>query len=280
MAKKSSRKKNVKRNDFLQLRKITPPAVERETAYPIKNLDNNVLAGVLHQPKKGTSKILVIAIHGFLSTKNQLLIKQLCTEIARASIDAYRVDLSGNGDSEGRFEDATPKKLLRDIVAVIEHFKKRYTKIILLGHSLGGSLALIAASRLPLQGVVALSAPVHLDHFEDRLTKQQQEQLRSVGFTILMAPRGVAEVPYTLTERFVQETKELKVIAAAAEVNCSALIIYGTADKSISGEEREQLATELYKKDLFLIGGADHNFTKPEQLDMVIEKIIGWVKDC
>jgi pimeloyl-ACP methyl ester carboxylesterase len=78
----------------------------------------------------------------------------------------------------------------------------------------------------------------------------------------------------------VQETTELKVVASAKDVHCPALVMYGTTDRSVTEDEREELVKALYKKEIYLIGGGDHNLTKPDQIDMVIGKVIGWVKDC
>src|SRR5207253_706165 len=117
-----------------------------------------------------------------------------------AGYDALRIDFSGNGDSEGRFEDATPRKMLRDITAIIEHYRKRYAKIILVGHSLGGLLALISASRIKVDGIVLIATPVYPERFTELLNPQQNKELLSVGFTIMNVKKHFGEMPYTITQ--------------------------------------------------------------------------------
>ena len=282
MAKKKTarhaKRKTAHRTKRAARRKAKLPQlrVEQETPYPVRNFNGDVLTGVLHEPLQ-ESKTLVIAVHGFLGSKNQGILRQACIELARAGYSAYRFDLSGNGDSEGRFEDATPSKMLRDISAVIEHFRSRYAKLILLGHSLGGALTIVAASRAKVDGVIALAAPMHHEHFNALLSPAQREQLVSVGFTIIMAKRSVGDVPYTITERFFSELRELQPLAAAKEVHCHVLVAYGTADTRVPPSDSQELIAALFSKDLFLIGGADHNITNPIHADAFIAAVVAWL---
>jgi uncharacterized protein len=285
--KKKATKRSVKRNDFITVKrgiKLAPPPTTKETAVPIRNLDGDVLAGVLHEPARW-SNTLVILFHGFIASKDQSLIRQTAIELSRAGYAAYRVDFSGNGDSEGRFEDATPKKLLRDITATVEYFRKRYSRIALVGHSLGGMLSLIAASRVKVDGLVLIASPCRPELFDALLTEQQAKEVLSVGFTVITIKRAIGEIPYTITDRFVQEMRDLHPLDAAKDVHCPVLLIRGSQDKyTVGGRELssagddEALMQALFSRDLVIIGGANHNFTDPRYLDDLVAKIIEWLR--
>jgi esterase/lipase len=282
-AKRSPQKKSAK-SDFIKIKKLQPLQPERETPVPIRNLDGDVLVGVLHEPAQKTDTI-VIALHGLMATKDQALIRQTCTEIARAGFAAYRVDFSGNGSSEGRFEDATPKKLLRDTVATVEKFRS-YKRIILLGHSLGGLIALVSASRVHVHGLILIAAPTHPERYPELLSAQQNRELASVGFTIITVKRSVGDVPYTITERFVEEMADLHPLDAARDVHCPVLLIRGSGDdiwpptgKPIPTDDDSALLNALFSREMFLVGGANHNFTTPEHLDILIAKVISWLRN-
>ena len=283
-SKKHHLPKLSKRNDFITIKRnaIKPPQVAKETPYPMQNLDGDVLAGVLHEPAKW-SNTLVILFHGFLTSKDQTLIRQTAIELSRAGYASYRADFSGNGDSEGRFEDATPKKLLRDITATVEHFRKKYQRIMLLGHSIGGTLSLIAASRTKIDGLILVAPALQLHRFTDTLTPQQNKELLSVGFTIITLKRPVGEIPYTITDRFVQECKDLHPLDAARDVHCPVIIIRGSEDvwngvKVSTTEDDEKLLKTLFSKEFVLIGGANHNFTGPGQIEGLVAEVIGWLR--
>jgi uncharacterized protein len=273
-----SKQKSVKRkNDFLQVRKVPPLQMEKEIAYPVKNRDNNLLVGVLHEPKKACDTI-VIAAHGFTSNKERPGIKHACIGLARSGVAAYRFDFSGNGDSEGRFEDATPRKLLNDLDAVIEHFAPKYKRIVLYGRSMGGWLSLLIAPTKKLTGLIVVAAPVHWDQtFEQRFTKEQSEQLSSVGFTTIDHKTPYGDYPLTLREQFVKEVKQLHALENAKHITCPVLIIHGTADTSVAMKDSEDLALALKRKELYIIGGADHRTSNPQHLDDLVKKVVEWV---
>jgi uncharacterized protein len=278
--KKSVKRKSVKRNDFIVTKKqikLAPIKVEKETAYPIMNADGELMVGILHSPTCKTDT-LIIAVHGFIGDKERTLIKQSCIDISRAGYAAYRFDLSGNGDSEGRFEDALPKKSLRDIQVVIHHFRKQYAKIILLGHSLGGTFSIITAAHTKVEGVIAIAAPMHMDQFAGNLRPEQQEQLRSVGFTMYEKKTSVGLVYFTVTAQYVAERSLLQPLVAAADVHCPVLVAHGTLDPSVPMSDSEELVGNLFKKDLLILGGADHLFSNPQHLDALIAGVIEWLE--
>jgi alpha-beta hydrolase superfamily lysophospholipase len=235
------------------------------------------MAGVLHEPV-AKCKTIVIAIHGLMSSKESSVIKHTCIELARAGIAAYRVDLSGNGDSEGRFEDSVPSKLIEDVETVIDQFRNQYQRVILMGHSLGAILSFSVCASRKVDGIIAISMPAHPERFAERLTAQQREELRSVGFTTWIVKRQIADIPYTLTERFVQEMTAQRPIDAAKQASCPVLLVQGTADHAISMAEAEEVIGALQKKDVLFIGGADHNITNPQHLDALIGGIIAWLR--
>ena len=249
-----------------------------ESVYSIKTQRNELLVGKLHEPKK-PSPTLIITLHGFLSNKNQLLLRQLCTELARAGYNAYRFDFSGNADSEGRFEDNTPKKMFQDIHEIIVHFreKKIYEKILLLGHSLGGTLALITASRFKIDAVIAIAAPMHTEQFEHRFNAIQRQELARTGMTTLLQYKNNMELPYTITTEFIHQMKELHPLAALKDIHCPVFVIQGTNDRVVQQSNAEELIYALFHKELLLIGGANHLFSNPEHLDAILAGVIAWV---
>src|SRR3990167_1562522 len=100
------------------------------------NKEGERLCGIL----EGDAKEMVIFCHGFMGRKDSALIVELAQEIRK--VDAYstlRFDFSGNGESEGCFEDATISKEVEDLHAVITDLEsKGYTIAALIGYSKGG----------------------------------------------------------------------------------------------------------------------------------------------
>ena len=78
------------------------------------NKNKEKLLGILHLPDKKTKK-LVIVCHGFASNKNSLWIPKLCNTLAKKGYTALRFDFSGNGQSEGKFENSNCEKEKQDL---------------------------------------------------------------------------------------------------------------------------------------------------------------------
>jgi len=264
--------------DFLTLRKVKRLKPETEIPEPVKNKSGNVLVGLLHKSAE-KSQTIVIFSPGFASSKDRPKIKYCCTALARAGIDAYRFDFSGNGDSEGRFEDATPRKLLDDLQCVRDHFATRYKKLFLVGFSLGGTLSLYSAATQTCAGVISVAAPIYRGTFEAQFSPEQLSQLRSVGFTLIPHQTPYGSVPFTVYERFFTEFAELDMLLAIPRISCPVLLVHGSADAVVPLRETEELFTRIPSKDLFLIGGADHRFSAPNHIDALAEEIVLFVRE-
>eukprot|EP00903_Cladosiphon_okamuranus_P003505 g3503.t1 len=85
--------------------------------------------------------------------------------LAEKGWPGLRISFSGNGDSEGRFEDSTITKEVADLQAVLDAVKGQ-KKIVYLGHSMGGAVAALTAARDPrIDVLVTLAGMVRTKEF-------------------------------------------------------------------------------------------------------------------
>jgi alpha-beta hydrolase superfamily lysophospholipase len=122
--------------------------------------------GVLHRPLYVANPPVVVFLHGFASSKhgsNRCYVR-VAESLIKVGIAALRFDFRGSGDSEGSLSDITFEDLLSDAVTVLEHLKVLQgvdnTRIALFGASLGGTIAILTALRVPYIKALALWAPV------------------------------------------------------------------------------------------------------------------------
>ena len=258
---------------------IKPVILETQKQYPIMNHNGELMVGTLHEPHQKTDTI-VILLHGFLASREHNILKASAIALSRSGYAAYRVDLSGNGDSEGRFEDSTPNKQIQDTGAIVKHFKEKYSKVYLMGHSLGGSVSIAVAAVGGVEAIITVAPPMQKERIDAVLSAQQKDQILSVGFTILKVRKNLVEVPYTLTASFIDEIHSLNPLNLATYVKCPALLIHGTVDQVIPIIDTHDLYAALgsKEKELLMVGGADHNFSNPEHLDVLISGMISWMK--
>jgi pimeloyl-ACP methyl ester carboxylesterase len=145
------------------IRKVRPqdpikpfPYIEEDVMYT--NAQAGVkLAGTLTLPKQGVPAPAVILISGSgAQDRNEEVMGHrpflvLADHLTRKGIAVLRVDDRGMGGSTGEVEDATSAELAHDVLSGINFLSKRTDidkqKIGLIGHSEGGFIASIVASK-------------------------------------------------------------------------------------------------------------------------------------
>jgi alpha-beta hydrolase superfamily lysophospholipase len=118
---------------------------------------------VVEQPKR-VSEGAVVLFHGI--SANRKIMSYLARGFAEQGLRVYVPDLTGHGRTAGPFSpervEQCGEALLRELLA---RGGANSDRIILAGHSMGGAIALRAASRVPVAGVIAISpAPMREAH--------------------------------------------------------------------------------------------------------------------
>lgn len=196
--------------------------------------------GVIHWPKKVPAP-LVIGSHGLFSTKESdkfLLLGELFSE---GGIAFLRYDHRGCGESEGDIRKTTVSGRLKDLEAVFEfclgHPFLKEGRIGLLGSSLGGFISIFKGASDPrVKALVLWATPASL--------------------------RGEVEGP--LEEAFYEDVKRYDAIEAIRNLSCC-LILHGTEDEVVPfGDAQRLYRAAREPKQLILLEGGDHRFSKPE----------------
>jgi len=148
------------------------------------------LSGTLHRPSVSNGFGFVIG-HCFTCSRHTRILIDLSNALTDIGFCVLRFDFSGNGQSEGRFEDSTYSKQIDEMISAVAYMKKNKADHVLIGgHSMGGMVSLFtAAQNQDIAGVISLavgSAPLHPDRL---LTDIQKEQLVSSG-NVSFSSRG------------------------------------------------------------------------------------------
>lgn len=115
--------------------------MEREVV--LKTKDGHNIYGMLTLPRRATRR-LVVFVHGLTGHKNEHLFYNGARFFARRGVASFRFDLY-SGEKGGRsLMNCTCLTHAGDIDAVVKRFQKRFSKIYLVGHSLGGPSVLMA----------------------------------------------------------------------------------------------------------------------------------------
>ena len=108
--------------------------------------------------KNGHPNLIVIA-HGFFNSKDSILLKELALDLS-ADYDVIALDFRGHGKSSGLYYWSA--KEAQDLLGVLNKDKKdtSYSKIGVIGFSLGATACLIAAHKDTLMDSLIAVSPV------------------------------------------------------------------------------------------------------------------------
>ena len=241
------------------------------------HFDNHLgerLTGTLHEPER-PSVGAVVAGHCFTCSRHTGIIRRICNDLSHAAFTVLRFDFSGNGQSQGQFEQSTWSKQIREMETAVALVKEQGADWIgLAGHSLGAAIALLTAERLDsiaavcrVAGRVSQARPMYF------LSPPQQQILAEtgqVGFT----SRGRQ---LRLNRDFFDDAGQYDLTAATRSLTIPMLVVHGDQDTIIPVSEA-YLAKKANPEtvQLLTIDGGDHMFSRPDHQQRVSRAVAGW----
>lgn len=219
----------------------------------------------------------VVWLGGFLSEMTATKATFLDGWAEKAGRAMLRLDYSGHGASGGRFEDGTIGQWLEDALAVIAAHAG--PSPVLVGSSMGGWMALLAARAMPTPPTgLVLVAPAP-DFTEDLMWKRFSDEQRAAIMTegVYRRPSEYSPEPTPITRRLIEEGREHLVLGGPIRVGCPVHILQGMADPDVPWEHAMRLIERLSEDDVVttLIKDGDHRLSRPQDLERLIEAVEG-----
>jgi dienelactone hydrolase len=262
---------------------------------------NGPLRGDVYLPENPRGAPVVVACHGFKGFKDWGFWPEAGRRMTGAGMIFITFNLSGSGIGEDlesfsemdRFEKNTISKELGDLGSILDAVTRRQIPVAggdvrrlgVLGHSRGGGVAIIRASRDPrIRSLVTWAAVASFFRQDENSRKAWRQQ----GFLEVVNTRTgqVLRVGVGLLEDL--EANAYNPELAARRLQIPALFIHGTRDESVPVQEADRLsrAAGPGQSRLALIEGAGHTFgaVHPFQgstvdLDRVLEKSVAWLQE-
>ena len=211
---------------------------------------------------------IVVLGHGVTGNKDRPFIAALSAALAREGFGALRFSFAGNGDSEGRFEEATISKEVDDLGAVLNALEG--PPLCYVGHSMGAAVGVLRASqdqRISLR--VSLAGMVHTRAFAAR------------EFGDVVPDEGLMwdEPDCPLSQIYVDDMNRLdSVVERAPSIAIPWLLVHGSGDDVVPIQDAHDIFARANEpKQLVQIPHADHIFSAAATATMV-ETVVGWLK--
>jgi pimeloyl-ACP methyl ester carboxylesterase len=202
-------------------------------------------------------------------------LRAYCLRRGRAFV---RFDYSGHGASEGRFEDGTIGRWAADAVAIIDRVAAGPQ--VLVGSSMGGWIALLAARSRPERIAALVGIAAAPDFTEDLMwatyPEAVRDTLRREGRYLESSAYGE---PYPVTLRLIEEGREHLVLRSPLRLPFPVRLIQGMRDPDVPWQTALRLAQHIDGDDVevLLVGNGDHRLSEPAdlaRLEAVLDRLL------
>lgn len=230
------------------------------------------LSGTLHLPE-GSIKGAVLQAHCFTCSKSLKVTRQLATGIEQGGYAVLRFDFTGLGDSEGDFAETSVTTNVADLEQAAHYLAKRgLGPCALVGHSLGGAAALLAAGHVPqVRAVVTVAAPSGPEHVMHLFTDEDIDAALALGrVTVSIAGRD-----FQISGEFFEDLQQHCTPERIAALERPLLVVHGTGDTIVGIEEGEKIFQAAKQPKWFVaIPDGDHLFTRPQSADHAARVVV------
>lgn len=209
------------------------------------------IEGILHLPEKKTD-LLVILVSGFTITKDgpaKGLWHKLASELVLKNFAALRFNFRFVSDDFSQFHKITISGKVSDLKLIIDEMSKKFSKIGLVGESMGGLISVLAYDKR-INCLVLWYPGVFREgtDLEKRfLSKEAEKELKETSFIRGKKSDGRE---YKVSREFVKEFKDLNPIPFIKKIYSPTLIIHGENDSVVPFSNSEKLLNllECHKK--------------------------------
>ncbi len=254
----------------------------------------------LHLPE-GTPRGTFLVAHGFLGYKDYGMMPRFAETAVRAGWAGLRFNFAHSGMSRSidsfeyvdRFEHSTWNRQIEDLENLVEGVRDGTLHpslpadgpIVVLGHSRGGTTAVLAAGRgLDVQGVVSVAAPVDTL----RLDSDDIERVRACGFLEVRSNRTKQNlrIDRAWLDELENDPRHHAVETMASQITCPLLVIHGDADSTIPITDAHRIADAAPSATTVVLEGGTHvlNVDNPlaagessPQLDQAIASVTSFL---
>ena len=237
----------------------------------IRNGRGERLDLVLHaaggEPDAPPARLVLIG-HGVTGSKDRPWLEALAGALAAAGIPALRFSFAGNGASEGRFEECTLSKEVDDLGAIVDAVTAwGVTRVAYAGHSMGGAIGVLLASRDErIHALVSLAGMVHVEAFMRRV------------FGHLRPGEAMLDKPECRwTAALAEDAARIgTVLPQASRIGVPWLLVHGDRDELVPiADSHDARAAAAGRPDLVVLPGVDHRFTGA--VPALVAAVVPWL---
>ncbi len=253
---------------------------EREVTFEDKQ--GRKIVGTLLIPDWTKQVPVVILCHGFKGDRNEKHIRAISDELCKGGLASLRIDFTRDpGESSLHFEDFTISYELEVLDQAVNFVKSQKeidpNKIGLAGHSLGGLVvAWYVATHPDIAALATLSAVYNFEKTWRHEYSDTINEFKEKGFANFHSTH--LNRVLKLKAGFYDDALSYDMDKVIESLVCPILVVAGTDDQAVTMDHAQNFYDRAFSKEkqLKVIKGSDHNYTKEGNLDEVKTAVADW----
>jgi putative redox protein len=234
------------------------------------------LAALLERPVDERPIAWAVFAHCFTCSKNYKVVRHISRALAAEGIAVLSFDFTGLGESEGEFHETSFTSNVDDVVAAAVFLADHHgAPEIVIGHSLGGAAALMAASRIPSAiAVVTIAAPADLDDLAAVLEPARDEIERSGSAEIMLGGRRVR-----IGAELIDDLSTVTMDEVIGDLDRALLVLHSPTDTVVGIDNAFAIfQAARYPKSFVSLDDADHLLSDPGDSRYAARVIATWAR--
>ena len=231
------------------------------------------LAAALELPS-GRPRAFALFAHCFSCTKDIKAARAIARALRAEGFAVLRFDFTGLGSSEGDFANTNFSSNVDDLIRAADFLRREFeAPSILIGHSLGGAAAIVAAREIAeVKGVATIAAPAESAHLLAHIGAARAEIEEKGEAEISLAGRA-----FTIKKQLLDDLDRGRVIEAAGALGKPLLLLHSPLDRIVGIENATKLfLAAKHPKSFVSLDEADHLLSNEEDARYAASVIAAW----
>ena len=240
-----------------------------------KNRRGLILRGYLDLPDRGLTTSYGIFSHCFTCNKQYKVILKVNEELTKRGFAVLRFDLTGLGESEGKFSDTNFSTYVEDTIDGANFLKENFdSPSFLIGHSLGGVSSIKASKYIDsVKAISTIGSPYGLKNL-DKLFAKYKDELYLKGEAIV----DVGGRKFKIKKEFLIDSKKHDLTKDIKELSKPILIFHAPNDDIVDISQGEEFFNNCHQPKSFVsLNNADHLVTNNEDSKYIGTVLGNWL---
>jgi putative redox protein len=240
------------------------------------NASGEKLSARLYHPLDEVPRFFAIFAHCFTCSKNFKAVTNISDRLSQLGVAVMSFDFTGLGRSGGDFGESGFSSNVSDLILASQFLEEHFeAPMLIIGHSLGGAAAILAAAKLEsIQAIVTIGAPSQPNHVK-RLFANDVEKIEKEG----SAEVNIGGRPFTLSYEFIQDLESQNLLELLHGMRKAFLFMHSPQDSIVDISNAADLyQAAFHPKSFISLDKADHLLGDPNESRYAGEVISSWSK--